>query len=505
MTKFLPVLFLFFFLVSCSGKNESLKVLNPKNLRTQHFVVNPNHDTTLFSLKGGIFKINNGSFEGEGPVDIEIKEAYTPLEILYAGLSTESGGRLLESGGMVFINAKRNGKQIGLRKSIDVSIPTNYVNKEMQLFKGEETQNGDIDWKDPQPLDPVMNRSAIDTGEILFKTSCAGCHSIFKESTGPAMGWLEERVNDRNILREFIRNPQAVMTENAYFNCQKYKYRSLMTAFSNFTDREIDLILDYIKNESAKRPDLKPGGTFNDAIPILKTDSAKKDTTNFYPCMNAPCGFDTIYVDTTNYELTNENMMDLHEEATKEDSMDYLYKNPDSLEKLMRTMGFSDVLPTEGRYNFKIKTLGWFNVDAFYEGMKGTEIVDLFVKSGFEHPEKLEVHVFFPAKKILTVGTFHEEDGLFHFEKYKGQIPLFLNDQAIAFAVTSIKEKLYYGITSFKVTKQQTINLTIKETNEAELTNAFREMKLDNIDLDIITKKRIIVPKPCGQSPPEVR
>jgi hypothetical protein len=190
-------------------------------------------------------------------------------------------------------------------------------------------------------------------------------------------------------------------------------------------------------------------------------------------------------------------MMALHEEAPKEDSMDYLYKNPDSLENLMRTRGFTDILKMEGRYNFRIKTLGWFNVDAYYEGMKGTEIVDLFVSTDFEQKSELEIHVFFPEKKLLTIGTLHKEDGLFHFEKYKGQIPLFLNDEAIVFGVTSIKEKIYYGITAFKVGKKQTINLDIKETTEEALTHAFKEMKLDGIDLDIITKKRLIAPKDC--------
>jgi hypothetical protein len=297
-----------------------------------------------------------------------------------------------------------------------------------------------------------------------------------------------------------MRNPAAIINENTYFQCLKYKFGSMQPAFSNLTDREIDLILDYIKNETDKRPDLKsiPRQPLSEADRSAENLAAKKDTGGkLTSCIPAPCGFDTIYVDTTDYYFANENMMDLHEEATKEDSMDYLYKDPDSLEQVQRR-GLTDLLFTKGRYNFQVKTLGWFNVDAFYEGMKGTEIVDLFVKTDFEQKSELEIHVFFLAKKLLTVGTLHKDDGLFHFEKYKGQIPLFLNDEAIAFGVTSIKEKIYYGITSFKVGKRQTINLDIKETTNEELTNAFKEMKLDGIDLDIITKKRLIVPKDCG-------
>lgn len=57
------------------------------------------------------------------------------------------------------------------------------------------------------------------------------------------------------------------------------------------------------------------------------------------------------------------------------------------------------IYTTSGRYNFKIKTLGWFNVDAFYEGLKGTEIVDLKVSTDFEAKDELAIHVFFPQGK----------------------------------------------------------------------------------------------------------
>ncbi|MEO6611194.1 MAG: cytochrome c [Chitinophagaceae bacterium] len=487
----LCLVFLFF---SCSDNKSVPGLFNPKNLRTQHFKINPNTDTTLFGLRGGLFSIEKGSFSGNGPVEIEIKEAYSPAEIVYAGLTTESDGQLLESGGMVYFNAKRNGKQVKLIKPVSISIPTNYVNKEMKVFKGEEKADGTVNWTDPEPIDSSINISPIDTGKVLFEIKCASCHNLYKETTGPSLLFVEERINDRNVLRSFIRNPAQTMQENVYFQCQKAKYGSMMTAFPDLSDRDIDLILDYIKNESEKRPDLKPAYEDGEGgLPLT-------DTSSLSSCLSAPCGFDTIYVDTTKYEYAIDNMMDLHEEATKEDSMDYLYKKPDSLEKAMRTGGFVDILPTDGRYNFRIKTLGWFNVDAFYEGMKGTEIVDLFVKVDFEEPQKIEVHVFFPAKKILTVGTCHKEDNLFHFEKYKGQIPLFLNDEAVVIGFISLKEKIYYGISSFKVGKQQTISLHIEESTEEKLSAAFKEMKLDGVDLDIITKKRVIVPRNCMDS-----
>lgn len=77
---------------------------------------------------------------------------------------------------------------------------------------------------------------------------------------------------------------------------------------------------------------------------------------------------------------------------------------------------------------------------------------------------------------------------------------MYLNDKAVVFAVTSIGEKLYYGISSFKVKQTQTIKLTIKETDEVTLDKAFRKMNIDGIDLDVITKKEVIVEIPCNDS-----
>jgi hypothetical protein len=78
--------------LSCTNNSSDLKLFNSKNLRTQHFSINPKMDTTIFGLRGGIFSIEKESFEGEGPIDIEVKEAYSPAEIVYAGLTTESDG-----------------------------------------------------------------------------------------------------------------------------------------------------------------------------------------------------------------------------------------------------------------------------------------------------------------------------------------------------------------------------------------------------------------------------
>lgn len=492
MKKLLLLVTITILIYSCFTHSPK-KVLNTGNIRLQNFKIDNSKDTFLVAARGGIFKISKESFDADGPVDIEIKEVYSPTEILYAGLTTESNGRLLESGGMFYINAKSNGKQLDLKKPVDVSIPANYINDDMQVFKGEEKADGTINWVDPQPInDSIIKTDSLASGKVLFQTNCASCHDIEKKSTGPALIGLENRTPNRAIIKEFIRNPTAAADKYRYYQCVFHEYSpTVMTAFPMLYEKELDLLLDYIKNETYK---IKGEQEINDLFNQAANGGYCDLTTT-----NIPNCYDTIYVDTSTKFGPADNFMDLHEEATKEDSLDSQYKKPDSLETVQRTKGFTDYLAMKGRYNFAVKTLGWFNVDAFYEGLKGTEVVDLFVKENAGLAEKLEVHVFFPAKKILTVGTYHTEDSLFHFEKYKGSIPLYLNDEAVAFAVSSVGEKMYYGIKSFKVTKLQTITLDIKETTPEQLEQAFKNMKLEGVDLDIITKKRIIIP--CNNSP----
>lgn len=492
-----PVLFL----LACGSNAPQKPFLNKKNISSQFFTLDPQKDTVLIGLRGGLFLFEKGSFEGTGSVQIEIKEVYNPIEMLYAGLTTESGGRLLESGGMIYINATKGGRDVALLKPAKISIPASYVNPNMQLFRGDVKTNDTIDWVDPQPLDTTHLPSPADSGKIIFQQQCASCHHIFTDGTGPALAGVTSRVNDINVLRAFIRNPPKLTLENNYFNCLRYRYGSLMT-MHDLTDAQIDQVLAYIHEEELARPDLMKKEIGSPAtIPATKTDSvAIKDTTSNYPgCMPAPCGYDTLYIDTTDYDF-NATILNMAEEAPATDSLGQQYANPAELEKMLRTRGFSDVVLTSGRYNFTIKTMGWFNVDAYYEGLPGTTIVDLFVKTDYEKNKDLAIHVFFPSKKLLTVGAYHPEDSLFHFEKYKGQIPLFLNDEAVAFGIDSHGEKIFYGISTFTVTNNQTIMLQIKETTKEALQQAFLDMKLDGVDLDVITKMRVIVPKACVEA-----
>jgi mono/diheme cytochrome c family protein len=89
-------------------------------------------------------------------------------------------------------------------------------------------------------------------GKGLFQSKCASCHSIFKDMTGPALTGFEERGlwADRNKLYQWIKNPVSFIRKEPYVQELKKKYGSVMTAFPDITNEDIDAIAMYI-NESS--------------------------------------------------------------------------------------------------------------------------------------------------------------------------------------------------------------------------------------------------------------
>lgn len=84
-------------------------------------------------------------------------------------------------------------------------------------------------------------------GRKLFSENCSACHALLKHDGGQLFG-VEERVKDKVLLREWIRNSSKVLRSgNPYFtSLTKENGDVRMADFPNLTDKQIDDILDYI-------------------------------------------------------------------------------------------------------------------------------------------------------------------------------------------------------------------------------------------------------------------
>jgi hypothetical protein len=141
---------------------------NPFQKAHQTLRVNTQNDTIIRCKEGTILRISKGSFVNRktgktivGNVDIKVTEYYKLSDILIANLSTVSNGQQLETGGMLFIEAKQGAADLKLKDNspIEISFPTTNKKEGMQLFNGEWANNN-INWS-------LQNDSTVDELLVL--------------------------------------------------------------------------------------------------------------------------------------------------------------------------------------------------------------------------------------------------------------------------------------------------------------------------------------------------
>lgn len=120
------------------------------------------------------------------------------------------------------------------------------------------------------------HRSSAQNGQQLFQQNCASCHGINKALTGPALAGVESRGpwSDRKELYKWVHNPQKYMQNDPYTQGLKASHGNvMMTAFPQFSEKEIDAIVEYVNKAPAPAV---PGGPQSDPskVTIDESDNA---------------------------------------------------------------------------------------------------------------------------------------------------------------------------------------------------------------------------------------
>ncbi len=140
-------------------------VIDPlEKIQSEVFTILTTKDTIVETKSGIVLLIPENTFVDKkqnavsGTVQLEVKEAIDPAKIMTAGLSTLFNDKPLETGGMFFIEAKKDGQklQIHPKKEITADIPTQDYKEGMQLFDGEVLEDGTINWTNPKPLNKTL-------------------------------------------------------------------------------------------------------------------------------------------------------------------------------------------------------------------------------------------------------------------------------------------------------------------------------------------------------------
>jgi OmpA family len=184
-----------------------MKLYKELSLTPQNFTIKSNKDTLIKGEKGTQLHFPMNAFAGvaEGtPIDIKLKECYDYASIIAEHLTTKSGDNLLQTGGMIYVQAFANGKELTLQKPMEIQFSSAESKlKGMQLFTGERKmdRNGAMNWT---RLNPTMDDGFNPSTEEVSKNDSNGVYLNYylHETTAP-MSYILDLTDTDSLFAEF--------------------------------------------------------------------------------------------------------------------------------------------------------------------------------------------------------------------------------------------------------------------------------------------------------------
>ena len=101
---------------------------------------------------------------------------------------------------------------------------------------------------------PVADPVLIKEGQVLFTENCSVCHQFYEKVVGPALQDVHKRRPIRWI-KDFVTNSQKVIKNGDAYAVNLYEeYGKTQMPSFDFSERELNAIISYIKAESIKPP-----------------------------------------------------------------------------------------------------------------------------------------------------------------------------------------------------------------------------------------------------------
>lgn len=345
--------------VSVKRKNAFSK-LKPK---PEAFILDPKISSSIVCKQGTRLKFEPGIFvyeDTQEPVEekmtLAVTEYRTNADMIFAQLQTMSGKEMLETGGMLYIEASADGRKCNIKEgeNYSIEIPTIQNATGMQTFYGTTKENGIVDWIPAASTDANRRRSDLVQNEKKYSAS-----PTFDGGLAGLYTYLHNNV----ILPEGAANVSLAA----------HKYIRL--TFN--TEGEIILA----------QPD-----------PKLKTyiDASLSEALTYSPCWNMP-----------SMDKGEIRMIDIPFSADwiRDPSLipeGLLLKDRAENENYNAFFNVNNYLLASGQ-------LGWINCDRFYN--TNAARVDLFVQ--MEHSRETKVSLIFKDIRGIITGKEYENGFLF--------------------------------------------------------------------------------------------
>jgi hypothetical protein len=175
---------------------------------------------TKLVLPANIFEDENG-VSAQGAIEIVMKECYDLDEILAEKLSTTSDGRIIETAGMIHIEATQSDIPLRLKKEVQYTVffPTQGKSVDgFELFYGNPTTDGIVNWTPASQASGAPNLNGATLSSIKEDCFIQICESEFRRRTQISeMDYFNWELKDGQTLNQWFVsnfNPDANMVDD---------------------------------------------------------------------------------------------------------------------------------------------------------------------------------------------------------------------------------------------------------------------------------------------------
>ncbi len=455
MIKIFSYLIIIYILaISCQSpkmNNQFEKIDFP----TTSFIINQTKDTTLFGPEGTRIFIGSKTFEfpngtlAKDSIRLDLKEFYKKSDIVLAELSTVSDSKLLETRGMIKIEASSNGEILSLKKGKEIVIhfPKKKFDftKKMNLFYADETatDSSALNWK-------------IDTVNLVKKTLKLSSFGWWYPSTNDSTSYnfipkkridtlyswnpLDYYIRAYDFTSETKKEIETTLNKNDYPN------------FENWNDYGVECEMEISKNGRLK----------NIKINTKVSNSTKQEIVKFLknlPLLEPGRNKNGDIIERKGLLfIQGGNVIPLYQ--TKKEYITSFDRKYSKFEKEV----IKDIDDAELEYYiFSVTNLGWINCDIFIDF---DEKMDLIVDTPLSSNTKLKM-VFNEFDGVLKANT---KDGKYTFLNVpKGQT-------ATIIGIQNNNGKIMVAFKEINISINQINGLKFEETTLSQLKN-----RLDNL------------------------
>lgn len=209
--------------------DNSLKKYFPEK-PSQFFTIDPNKDTLIVGNEGTKLFFPSGCLLTKNDVVVELKEYYTMADYIKSDLPTVSNGEMIQSGGVIYLNAKEDNdskKQVKINpeKGIGAEFTIGKGDTNMQIFIKDPKSKDELNWILPskRTRDWQMTETVLDYDGSVVSQKTYYSEEEWKKHKQEQQ---EEKLNKiKKVAKETGQEESDLMLSINYFgfiNCDKF-------------------------------------------------------------------------------------------------------------------------------------------------------------------------------------------------------------------------------------------------------------------------------------------